>query len=172
MITAIHNSAAPISAEDDGTSATNALGFDAPLASEPVATPIVVTAALATAPAIDPDAPAAMVANIPTVDPAASIAMATAAPLTSPDTAVITAPVAPAPAATPATAVPDAPVPPLLAQPANPVAPVVPANHFTLSRCGVLYLVPLQDVAGPYYAVTKGKSIGVIADWFVPSYLH
>ncbi|KAG6379551.1 hypothetical protein JVT61DRAFT_10050 [Boletus reticuloceps] len=48
---------------------------------------------------------------------------------------------------------------------AHPVAPVIPAEHFTTSHHGVLFLLPLQNLPGPYYLITKGRSVGVIADW-------
>lgn len=46
--------------------------------------------------------------------------------------------------------------------------PGVPSEHHTISHGGVTFLLPLPNVPGPYYLITKGRLIGVVAKWFVP----
>ncbi|KAF8442228.1 hypothetical protein L210DRAFT_3644371 [Boletus edulis BED1] len=47
----------------------------------------------------------------------------------------------------------------------DPNAPVVLSEHCTMTHNGVEFYFPMPGVSGPYYLVTKGRAIGIIAQW-------
>ena len=49
----------------------------------------------------------------------------------------------------------------------EPDPPVVLSEHYTESHKGVMFYLPMAGVPSPYYLVTKGRAIGIIAQWFV-----
>ncbi|KAG6377890.1 hypothetical protein JVT61DRAFT_14677 [Boletus reticuloceps] len=49
--------------------------------------------------------------------------------------------------------------------PSDPNAPVALSEHYTMTHNGIVFYFPMPGVSGPYYLVTKGRAIGIIAQW-------
>lgn len=59
------------------------------------------------------------------------------------------------------------PDPPAAMDALEPDPPVVLSEHYTESHEGITFYLPMPDVPSPYYLITKGRVIGIIAQWFV-----
>lgn len=44
---------------------------------------------------------------------------------------------------------------------------VVPNGHYIATYNEVIFVLPYQGEIGPYYLITQGKLIGVVAQWYV-----
>ncbi|KAH7917831.1 hypothetical protein BV22DRAFT_1025661, partial [Leucogyrophana mollusca] len=40
---------------------------------------------------------------------------------------------------------------------------LIPSGHYTITYNNFIFTLPLQDEPGPYYLITRGRLVGVIA---------
>ncbi|KAF8429325.1 hypothetical protein L210DRAFT_3652191 [Boletus edulis BED1] len=44
-------------------------------------------------------------------------------------------------------------------------AAAIPSGHYSVTHSGVDFLLPYEGETGPFYLITKGKKVGIIANW-------